>query len=129
MALPTQPAQPAQPFDPENAVPPGLTGILKGGEVGAGEIEALGMGVEELVPELAIAYGIPKEKKGLVIAETGGQAQAAGLLMGDVIEVINNKRVKTIVDFIEVMNKADLQKGISLVVYRQGQRFRVTMKN
>jgi S1-C subfamily serine protease len=128
VALPAQPAQPTQPFDPENAVPPGLTGILKGGEVGAGEIEALGMGVEELVPELAMAYGIPKGKKGLVIAETGGQAQAAGLLAGDVIEVINNQRVKTIVDFIEVMNKADLQKGISLVVYRQGQRFRVTMK-
>jgi len=117
-----------QPFNPENVRPPGLTGILKGGEVGAGEIEALGMGVEELVPELALAYGIPKGEKGLVITESATQAAAAGLLAGDVIKAIDNQRVETIVDFIRVMNQADLKRGISLDVYRQGQRFNLTMK-
>ncbi|GAI99939.1 unnamed protein product, partial [marine sediment metagenome] len=51
VALPSK-----QPFDPELVQPPGLAGVLRGSEVGAGEIEALGMGVEELVPELALAY-------------------------------------------------------------------------
>ena len=117
-----------QPFDPENVNPPGLTGVLKGGEVGAGEIEALGMGVEDLAPELALAYGIPKGEKGVIITESATQAAAAGLLAGDVIKAINNQRVRNVVDFIKAMSKASLKKGISLDVYRQGQRFNLTMK-
>ncbi len=124
-------ALPAQPFNPENIAPPipGLTGPLTGSEVGAGEIEALGMGVEELVPELALAYGIPKGVKGLIIAESANQAEAAGLLAGDVIQRINKRRVRTIVDFMKVMRKADLNKGVYLDVYRQGQTFQLKMKN
>jgi len=120
--------QPFIPFDPENVQPPGLRGVLQGSEVGAGEIEALGMGVEQLVPELALAFGIPEGMKGLVITESANQAADAGLLAGDVIKAVNNRRVRTIVDFIKVMNKADLSKGVSFHVYRQGQRFSVTIK-
>ncbi len=123
------PNEPFVPFDPELVPPPGLTGVLQGSEVGAGEIEALGMGVEELVPELALAYGIPKGIVGLIVAESATQAAAAGLLAGDVIESINGQRVETIVDFIKVMNKASLRKGVSLDVYRQGQRFNIQIKN
>jgi len=119
---------PQQPFDPANAAPPGLKGVLAGGEVGAGEIEALGMGVEDLVPELGLAFNIPKGVKGVIITEVANQAQAAGLLAGDVIRGINNRRVKSIVDFIKVMNTANMQQGITLDIYRQGQRFQVTMK-
>jgi len=119
----------AKPFNPENVPPPGLTGVLRGSEVGAGEIEALGMGVEQLVPELALAYGIPKGQKGLVVTESATQAASAGLLAGDVIKAIDGQRVETIVDFIKVMNKADLKKGISLDVYRQGQRFNLTIRS
>ena len=120
-----------QPFNPGPAAAPepGLTGPLTGSEVGAGEIEALGMGVEELVPELAFAYGIPKGVKGLIVAESVNQAEAAGLLAGDVIQRINKRRVRTIVDFMKVMRKADLNKGVYLDVYRQGQTFQLKMKN
>jgi len=121
-------AEPSAPFDPQNALPPGLQGILRGGEVGAGEIEALGMGVEELVPELALAFGIPKGTEGLIITESANQASAAGLLAGDVIRTINGQRVNSIVDFIKIMNKADFRKGISLEIYRQGQPFSLWMK-
>jgi serine protease Do len=121
-------ALPAQPFNPENITPPGLTGALKGAEVGAGEVEALGMGVEKLAPELALAYNIPQGEKGIIIAEAAGRAQATGLLAGDLIKAINNQPVETIVDFIKVMQKADLKRGISIDVYRQGQRFQLTMK-
>jgi S1-C subfamily serine protease len=121
-------AQPPAPFDPEAVQPPGLTGVLQGSEVGAGEIEAMGMGVEELVPELALAYGVPKGVKGLIVAESATQAAAAGVLAGDVIQAINGQRVETIVDFIKVMNKASLKEGVYLDVYRQGQRFNLRIK-
>jgi len=119
---------PQQPFDPANAAPPGLKGVLAGGEVGAGEIEALGMGVEDLAPALALAFNIPKGVKGVIIAEVANQAQAAGLLAGDVIRGINNRRVKSVVDFIKVMNTVGPNQDIVLDIYRQGQRFTVTMK-
>jgi S1-C subfamily serine protease len=123
------PAQPPAPFDPELVLPPGLTGVLQGSEVGAGEIEAMGMGVEELVPELALAYGVPEGVTGLIVAESATQAAAAGLLAGDVIKAINGQRVETIVDFIKVMNKASLKEGVYLDVYRQGQRFNLRIKS
>ena len=122
-------ARAATPFDPEAVQPPGLTGVLQGSEVGTGEIEALGMGVEELSPELALAYGVPKGVKGLIVAESATQAAAAGLLAGDVIKAIDGQRVETIVDFIKVMNKASLRQGLSLDVYRQGQRFNLKIKS
>jgi serine protease Do len=121
--------QPSTPFNPENVQPPGLTGVLQGSEVGAGEIEALGMGVEELAPELALAFGVPKRIRGLIVTESAGQATAAGLLAGDVIRAINGRRVETIVDFIKAMNKASLRKGVSLDVYRQGQRLNLKIKS
>jgi S1-C subfamily serine protease len=86
------------------------------------------MGIEELRPELALASGIPESVTGLIVTESANQAQAAGIVANDVIQVINGQKVDTIVDFIKVMNKADLKEGISLVVYRGGQQFNLTMK-
>jgi S1-C subfamily serine protease len=118
-----------QPFNPKNVQSPGLTGVLQGSEVGAGEIEVLGMELSELKPELALAYGIPKGVTGLIVAESAAQAAAAGLLADDVIVAINGRTIETIADFIKVMNKASFEKGISLNVYRQGQRFNLTLKS
>jgi S1-C subfamily serine protease len=46
-----------------------------------------------------------------------------------VIEAVNGQRVETIADFINAMNEASLRRGISLGVYRQGQRFNLMIKN
>ena len=86
------------------------------------------MGLEDMSPALALTYDIPKGVKGIVITEVAAQAQTAGLQMGDVIGAVNNRRVKSVVDFIKVMRKASLKKEIELDIYRQGQRFQVTMK-
>jgi S1-C subfamily serine protease len=66
---------------------------------------------------------------GLIVAESAAQAAAAGLVANDVIEAVNGQPVETIADFIKVMNNASLGKGISLYVYRQGQRFNLMMNN
>ena len=123
------PAQPSTPFDTGLVPSPGLTGVLQGSEVGTGEIEALGMELGELSPELALTYGVPEGVRGLIVAESAAQAATAGFLANDVIEAINGQRVETIADFIKVMNKASLTKGVSLDIYRQGQRFNLIMKN
>ena len=119
-----------QPLGPEIVAPLGLTGVLQGSEVGTGQIEAeaLGMELKEISPELALVYGVPKGVTGLIAIEIATPAAAAGLLAGDVIKAVNNQKVNTVVDFIEAMNKADLKRGISLDVYRQGQQFNLTMR-
>jgi len=123
------PSQPSTPFDPELVPPPGLTGVLQGSEVEPGAIEALGMELGELTPELALAYGVPKGVTGLIVTESAAQAAATGLLANDVIEAINGQPVETIADFIKVMNKASLGRGISLTIHRQGQRFNLKIKS
>jgi S1-C subfamily serine protease len=123
------PTQPSAPLGPGLVQPPVLTGVLQGSEVEAGAIEALGMELGELTPELALAYGVPKGVTGLIVTESAAQAADAGLLGNDVIEVINGQPVETIADFIQVMNKTSLGKGISLTIYRQGQRYNLMMNN
>ncbi|MHC4123814.1 MAG: trypsin-like peptidase domain-containing protein [Planctomycetota bacterium] len=119
----------ALPANPGLIPPSGLTGALTGGEVGAGEVEVLGMELGELTPGLASASGVPKGVKGLLVVESAAQAGAVGILADDVIESINGQRIETIADFIKVMNKASLAEGISIGVNRQGQRYNLTMKN
>ena len=75
-----------------------------------------------------MAYNIPRGLKGVIITESANQAQAAGIMTGDVIRGVDNRRVKSVEDFIKVMQRASLKKGIALDIYRQGQRFQVTMK-
>jgi S1-C subfamily serine protease len=113
--------------NPRNMQLPALAGPLLGGEAGAGEIEALGMEVVELTPVLATTLGIPKSITGLVVAESTLQAAAAGLLANDVIQGVNGRRVETLADFVRTMNKASLTNGISLGVYRQGQRLNLML--
>ncbi|MHC4159262.1 MAG: PDZ domain-containing protein, partial [Planctomycetota bacterium] len=108
---------------------PGLTGVLLGAEVEAGAIEVLGMELGELTPGLALASGVPEGVTGLLVAESAAQAGASGLLADDVIEAVNGQRVETIADFINAMNEASLRRGISLGVYRRGQRFNLMIKN
>lgn len=112
-----------------NRQPPVLSGVLLGGEVGAGNIEVLGMELNELTPGLAQASGVPDGVRGLLIAESAGQAAIAGLLANDVIAAVNGQPVETVSGFINVMNTASLADGISLDVYRQGQWYNLTMVN
>lgn len=114
--------------NPANNKPPGLTGALVGGEVEPGEVEALGMGVQDLVPILALTYNIPEGKRGVIVTESAGLSKTTGLLAGDLIEAIDNQVIETTVDYIRVMQEADLKRGISLEIYRQGQRIQLMMK-
>ena len=121
---------PPQPFEPANIEPPGLTGALRGGELGVGEMEALGMGVENLAPEWRIAYRIPDNvKHGVIVSEIGGTAADSGLLPGDVIQSVGRQPVNNIADYLIAMGKVDLNRGVSLGVNRQGQPFTLKLKN
>ena len=59
---------------------PTLKGPLLGGEVEAGELEALGMGIQDISPALIATYNLPDGVKGVVITEVALQAQAGKYL-------------------------------------------------
>ncbi len=107
---------------------PTLKGPLLGGEVEPGELEALGMGIQDLSPALIATYNLPEGVKGVVITEVALQAQTAGLQMGDVIGAVNKQRIESVVDFIKVMNTAPVDQDIAFGIYRDGRRIGITMK-
>jgi serine protease Do len=61
----------------------------------------LGIAVMELSPELAEHLGLPTTIHGVVIAdiEDGSAAAEAGLKVGDVVEEVNRKAVRTVSEF------------------------------
>ena len=67
-----------------------------------------------------------KEWKGIVAIE-------AGLMAGDVIKKVNNKEVKDIKVFKEIIktvdiSKVDISKGVLLVIVRQKRPFYITIR-
>jgi serine protease Do len=102
--------------------------ILRYGSVQRG---VMGIFVQHLTPELAIAMGYPSEQQGALIAQVNrdSTAQAAGVKVGDIITKINNtpitqaSQVKATVSLLRAGSKANLHilrdgkdKDISVLV-------------
>jgi serine protease Do len=77
----------------------------------------LGIAVTELTPELAEHLKLPKDTKGVVVAdvEEGSAASEAGLQIGDVIQQVNRKPVKTMEDFQKLVSPRSSQPMLFLV--------------
>ena len=82
----------------------------------------LGIAVTELTPDLAERLNMPKGTKGVVIAdiEEGSPAAEAGLQVGDVIQEVNRKPVKTMNDFQSLMS-ARGSEPILLLINHEGK--------
>lgn len=65
---------------------------------------------------------IPAKTTGVVVTsvEPGGQAEAAGLQRGDIIQEVNHETVKTVDDFLKAANKIKKDELAVLLVNRQG---------
>lgn len=90
---------------------------------------ALGMGVEEITPELAEKLGL-EEPGGVVITGiTGdGPASESGLKVGDVVIQINRMDVKTLSDYNKLVS--DIQEGetVLLLIRRGGNTLFFTLE-
>jgi serine protease Do len=75
-----------------------------------------GMTIEDAQPGAALSGVIVRD------VAPGSAADAAGLLPGDVITEVAGKPVKGKSDFEAVIARADLTRGIMLLVERDGQR-------
>ncbi|MEK7305960.1 MAG: PDZ domain-containing protein, partial [Nitrospirota bacterium] len=52
--------------------------------------------------------------------EPGGQAEAAGLQRGDIIQEVNHETVKTVDEYLKAANKIKKDEPAVLLVNRQG---------
>lgn len=92
--------------------------------------ENLGLDVAPLTAELANQLNV-KADAGVVVTEveTGSAAGNAGLQQGDVITQVGRTPVESVEDFRAAVKKADLDKGLMLLVKSsEGSRF-VVLKN
>lgn len=93
------------------------------------EHSKIGMGVQDLTPELAEHFGF-KDEKGIVISEVepGSPAARAGLEPGTLITEVNRKPVNSVAEYKEALKDSD-SKGILLRV-REGEMSRyVVLEN
>ncbi len=99
--------------------------IIKTGKVTRGY---LGIIIQEVTPDLAKAFGLPKAEGALVgQVEAGGPAAKAGLEKGDVILALNGQPIS---DFNELsLRVADIPPGqtVKLEVWRSGQKREVNV--
>jgi len=102
-----------------------LTDSVVAAVTGGGGSKDLGLSVQDLTPELSKSLGI-KTKGGVAVTAVAedGPAAAKGIKRGDVIIEVNRQRVKNAADFEAALRKADLGKGVlMLVANREGSRF------
>lgn len=81
--------------------------------------KSLGIGIQNITPEIAKGLGLKKES-GVVVTrvEPGSPASDAGLQQGDVILQVNRKPVKDTDDFVEKIEKAKDQESVLLLLQR-----------
>lgn len=89
---------------------------------------ALGIGVEDLTPELADRYNI-KDKKGVIITEVepNSPAEREGIRPGDLLKEINKVEVNNTGEFNAAMNKIKKDESILLRVIRENRAFFVVL--
>lgn len=87
--------------------------------------EGIGLFVENLTPEMKRRTGV-KRNDGVIVTEveSDSAAQEAGIQPGDVIVSVDGEGIQNTDDFRKLMKKADLEKGIRVVIESQGmERF------
>ena len=89
----------------------------------------MGIAVTELTPDLAPLLNLQADVKGIVVAdvEDGSPASEAGLQVGDVIQEVNRKPVRTIADFqTQVSNRGS--DPILMLVNHEGRTQFIAIK-
>ena len=105
----------------------GIINQLKdSGEVSRGW---LGVGIQDLTPELAEYYAI-KEKEGVLVTQTyeGDPADKAGIKEGDVIVAVDGKRIASSRELSRTVAEAGVGNKMSLTVLRDGREKEIDVK-
>lgn len=97
--------------------------LVEFGQVQRGRLGAQG---QDLTPELAQAFGISLTS-GLIVTqiESGSPAEKAGLEIGDVITLANNKSIRSSQDMINLVGLLRMGQSMDVSLYRQGKKIQL----
>ncbi len=87
-----------------------------------------GMEVIPLSTELKTKLKLPLDLEGVLIDETTLVAAASGFQAGDVLQSINDNRVRSINDVVRASKRVKRRKSVKMVVLRNGQRLRMVLQ-
>ena len=99
-------------------------GLGNGGKI-PDTAHALGLTVEQLTPDLAIAFG-ESDERGVLVSEVDSSAKKAGVARGDIVVKVNNTNVKALDDFSRQVTR--IKSGsVTLTLNRDGSSHTVTL--
>ncbi len=100
--------------------------LIEYGEVRRGR---LGIGIQDLTPELARAFNI-NVRHGAVVSqvEEGSPAEEAGIQVGDVVVAVNGKTVRNASDLRNAVGLLRAGSKVKLVLLREGDRKKITVR-
>jgi serine protease Do len=90
------------------------------------ETEAqIGIQVADLTPEMARRLNLPETQQGVVVVDvaTGGKAEAAGIMEGDVIKEINHTPTHSVKAFKEALEKVKDGETLQMFILRKNRGF------
>src|SRR5581483_5709803 len=110
---------------PSNMARPVMESLIKTGRVVRGW---LGLSIQEVTPDLAIEFGLPKPE-GVLIGDLlpGSPAAKAGLHRGDVILEVDGKAVENTGQLRNLVASTSIGGALKLIILREGKARNLTV--
>jgi serine protease Do len=104
-----------------------LRAAVRPGEPAVAKANSLGLSVKDLSTEERQEYDAPEH--GVLVTQVDeGPAQRAGIRGGDLVIMLNNRKVKSAEHFQEIAGDLDAGKSVSVLVQRQGNPIFLALK-
>ncbi|MCW5729648.1 MAG: DegQ family serine endoprotease [Alphaproteobacteria bacterium] len=112
---------------PANMARAVMNQLAEHGEVRRGR---LGIGVQDLTPDLAQAMGLARMTEGAVVTqvEPGSPAAEAGLVTGDVVLRFDGRPLRSATDLRNRIGLAPVGRSVTLGLVREGRQMEVTLR-
>ncbi len=90
----------------------------------------MGFELTDLTPRMRARYDVDDDTEGVLVASVarGSIADVAGLERGDVIRTVNRRRVRTVDEFYEAVDRLPSERSLALRVRRGSQTILVTLR-
>ena len=112
------------------AIPTEMVSIIMAQLIEHGEVRrgALGVNIQDLTAELAEAFGVSKDQRGVVITQIveDSTAEKAGLKAGDVVVAVDGRPVRRVADLRNKVGMSPVGDRITLTVMRDGKQRDIT---
>ncbi|MEE4250824.1 MAG: DegQ family serine endoprotease [Alcanivoracaceae bacterium] len=112
------------------AIPTEMVSIIMAQLIEHGEVRrgALGVNIQDLTTELAEAFGVSKDQRGVVITQVveDSTAEKAGLKAGDVVVAVDGRPVRRVADLRNKVGMSPVGDRITMTVVRDGKKRDIT---